>query len=105
MQVRVHLGLEIQGKEPFQHLKGLTDQLIRHAMVLDVEETAVVARIVDLLCDLLPCLERAVDLADVDSGYAGESGGLLRDLAVGRLGARGKVDIFAIGLSILHEHM
>lgn len=79
----IHLGLVVQRKEPLQKLEGISYDMLRDAMVSDVEEATVVTSIVYLHGNLLLVFRgRTVDLGQVDSWYRGERRWLLSNLSV-----------------------
>lgn len=63
----LHFGLEVQREEAAQQSKGLGDDVLRNAMVLDVEETTGVACVVDTSSYRFSILQDwTVELGQVD---------------------------------------
>ena len=55
----LHLDLMVEGEEAPEKGKGLLDDILGHAVVLDVEEAAFTTGVADLTSDPLPRLGRA----------------------------------------------
>lgn len=83
----VHLQVVLERKEAFEKGENLVGSLLRHGMVLDVEEPAYFTRISDLCSYSFPLRKGAAQVAHVDCRDGREAGRRLCDLAVGGLGA------------------
>jgi hypothetical protein len=79
----VHLGLVVQREEAFQQGKDVRHSALGDAGVLDVEEAALCASVVDLLCDRFALVEGPVDVRDVDCWDRREARGVFCYFAVG----------------------
>lgn len=85
----IHLCVRVECEESSQQCKSLGYDVVRDAMVLNVEEATLVASIVDGLGNSSFGVKGggAVDVCQVDCGNRGEGGRLLCNLPVRRLGA------------------
>ena len=82
----IHLSFEIEGEEASEQVKSPFGNFFRYAMILYIEESAVVACLIYLFRDLLPVIyRRTVDVCKVDSRYRGKRRGLVGYLAIGSL--------------------
>lgn len=62
--MRIHFGLSVQREKPLQKIKGLGDDLLWNAMVLDVEEPTVMTSFIYTLGYRFSGFERrTVDLS------------------------------------------